>query len=714
MRTTLLAALAAAILVVGTQPALAQSGQDLFQQALVKERADGELRQAIALYERIVREFSADRTLAAGALVRMGQCYEKLGSTEAERAYQRVVSQFADQTDLVAQARARLAALSAATTVARGPVTRQVLSVHDVPAHAYHAVAPSPDGRRVAFISLLDGAVTVRDVASGAERQVAAGLPAAWNYFPVWAPDGRRVAFSAADQRTGVMAVQIVDVASREVTVVPGTQVEGWIDVEDWSKDGRHLLCNTAEDRLTLIAVDDGRRTVLTDGAYLGNGALSPDGRFVAYATGGGEDAQVLVRPVAGGAPRQITSTPGGNYRPHWAPDGRAIAYQGAAGISVVPVADGAPSGEARLAVSAASVNLRRWTEAGLYYTQFIEVGQRSVPYRIAMDPATGRPADGGAQLLPGSRPDSASTFAWSPDNRRVAFGHRLSPEITIHSADPRSVVAWNVGSQGHTMDLMWWSRDGREVLYEPGWLSEGRTVVALDVATGRVRELFPPIANASGFSLSADGSVMAYARRIEAPNGGPGVRSAMWNLTAMGISIEAVVVAATGQPDGRVVAARGGPGEAPFSGYARPRISPAGNQVLFVRQAGIEEPRRLAPEAAGLWVVGSDGRGARRLATAAFILGAVWDPTGRFIAYAGKPDMADGPTAMVRVVEVATGAETEVPLPGHLSRNLGMWDWVRVTTWSSDGRWLGIIPMGVSDPRWEYWVVQGLQEGGR
>ena len=69
MRTTLLAVVAAAtLLLTATQPALAQSGQELFQQALVKERADGELKQAIALYERIVQEFSADRTLTANAL----------------------------------------------------------------------------------------------------------------------------------------------------------------------------------------------------------------------------------------------------------------------------------------------------------------------------------------------------------------------------------------------------------------------------------------------------------------------------------------------------------------------------------------------------------------------------------------------------------------------------------------------------------------------
>ena len=75
MRTITFLALAAAVMLIGVQPVMAQSGHDLFQQALVNERVDGQLRKAIALYERIVREFSADRELAAKSLLRVGHCY---------------------------------------------------------------------------------------------------------------------------------------------------------------------------------------------------------------------------------------------------------------------------------------------------------------------------------------------------------------------------------------------------------------------------------------------------------------------------------------------------------------------------------------------------------------------------------------------------------------------------------------------------------------
>src|SRR4030042_1860624 len=101
--------------VAGTVGALGmpgQSGHDLFQQALVKERAEGNLQEAIDLYDRNVRGFPGDHALAAKALVQMGQCYEKLGKAGAEKAYERVIREYADQAEPLQVARARLAALT--------------------------------------------------------------------------------------------------------------------------------------------------------------------------------------------------------------------------------------------------------------------------------------------------------------------------------------------------------------------------------------------------------------------------------------------------------------------------------------------------------------------------------------------------------------------------------------------------------------------------
>ena len=58
----------------------------------------------------------------------------------------------------------------------------------------------------------------------------------------------------------------------------------------------------------------------------------------------------------------------------------------------------------------------------------------------------------------------------------------------------------------------------------------------------------------------------------------------------------------------------------------------------------------------------------------------------------------------MLRVVEVATCVQRDLPLPIPSGR------W-HITDWSRDGRFIGVEQ---SVNYWEYWVVQGLLEGGR
>ena len=74
MKKSLIVAIAIATLSLVGGAVLAQSGNDLFQQALVKERTEGNMAEAIKLYQTIVQKYGTDRKLAARALVQMGQC----------------------------------------------------------------------------------------------------------------------------------------------------------------------------------------------------------------------------------------------------------------------------------------------------------------------------------------------------------------------------------------------------------------------------------------------------------------------------------------------------------------------------------------------------------------------------------------------------------------------------------------------------------------
>jgi len=87
-----------------------QNGHDLFQKALAKERAEGNLEEAIALYQKVIEQ-SKDKALSAKAQLRIGICYEILGKQEAKKAYQKVIDNYPNQLETVKAAREKLSIL---------------------------------------------------------------------------------------------------------------------------------------------------------------------------------------------------------------------------------------------------------------------------------------------------------------------------------------------------------------------------------------------------------------------------------------------------------------------------------------------------------------------------------------------------------------------------------------------------------------------------
>ena len=79
----------------------AQNPQNLFQKGLIQEDGEGNLKAAIDIYNTIVNDISIDRTLRAKALLHVGICQEKLGNQNARTSYQKLISEYSDQKDIV-------------------------------------------------------------------------------------------------------------------------------------------------------------------------------------------------------------------------------------------------------------------------------------------------------------------------------------------------------------------------------------------------------------------------------------------------------------------------------------------------------------------------------------------------------------------------------------------------------------------------------------
>ena len=86
-----------------TQKAIqAQNPQQLFQKGMIQEEGEGNLTEAIEINNSMVNDVNVDRELRAKALLHVGICYEKLGNQNARKAYQKLISEYSDQSDIVA------------------------------------------------------------------------------------------------------------------------------------------------------------------------------------------------------------------------------------------------------------------------------------------------------------------------------------------------------------------------------------------------------------------------------------------------------------------------------------------------------------------------------------------------------------------------------------------------------------------------------------
>ena len=168
----------------------------LLQAAQHKALVDGNLEEAIQLYKNIIANHGGNRAVAAKALVQMGQCYEKLGKTEARKAYERVLRDYADQREQVTIARDRLAAITqpASSATASGVVARQIWAGPEVDILG----GPSPDGRYLSFVDWTTGDLAIHDLATGEKRRLTNKgswyESQAYAGFSTPSPDGKQVA----------------------------------------------------------------------------------------------------------------------------------------------------------------------------------------------------------------------------------------------------------------------------------------------------------------------------------------------------------------------------------------------------------------------------------------------------------------------------------------------------------------------------------------
>jgi Tol biopolymer transport system component len=478
MKSFRIALAGVALVLLTAAPALAQTGHDLFQQALVKEQADGDLRGAIDLYERIARDFAGDAALAARALIQMGQCYERLGSQEARNAYRQVLERYPNEAESAAQARARLAALTRPSPAPEPNIQARLLMSGHYGDEVEFNGGPTPDGASLVYIDWESGNLEIRDLSSGQTRMLTDdGYDPGYPLQAQVSPDGQVVAYTWAQNEPYHMELRVVEVAGSTPRTLQ--QSASNIYSPSWSRDGRHIAAafykeDSPETEVAWVSVEDGSRTPLgtLPGRFAPPISHSPDDRFVAVGFPVEQDSgrsDIALLATDGGGMRTLVDHPADDRLIGWVPGTDDLLFSsdrsGDRDLWAVLVEEDGNAEDLRpVRRGIGELDPMDFTKDGslFYFNYTLQRNTAIAPF----DENTGRITLEEAQPIMGV--GSEQRPSWSPDGQYLAFVKRpRGNEEVLHvlnlgTGEDRSLAE---GIQPATTGAPTWFPDGQSLL---------------------------------------------------------------------------------------------------------------------------------------------------------------------------------------------------------------------------------------------------------
>jgi|TARA_B100000315_G_scaffold260853_1_gene326379 serine/threonine-protein kinase len=206
----------------------------------------------------------------------------------------------------------------------------------------------SPDGKKIAVVISDENTgddIWIYSIARGALTPLT--FDEASSMAPLWSPDSQQIVF--ASNRSGQYNVYR-RAADGTGTAEPLTESDALTVPRSWSADGQWLQltqCGGSFDcDLALLSLHDepSVEPLLTAEFSEGSGALSPDGRWIAYHSNESGDYQIYVRPFPDVENGRWQVSIDGGLQPVWAPDGQELFFWSLLNttMAVVPVEGGA------------------------------------------------------------------------------------------------------------------------------------------------------------------------------------------------------------------------------------------------------------------------------------------------------------------------------------------------------------------------------------
>lgn len=477
--------------------AISQSPKEaeiLFQRGLHLEEVKGELKGAIDVYQKLVKEYPKERALVARALLHIGICYEKMGKTEAQRAYERVITEFSDQREAVAEARTRLASLEAPggkARLAKAEGEKEGLTFRkiEIPKQkvSTHLARLSPDGTKILCLDALDKigeyGLYLVDLSSGQKKTLVEGVKAITYIFFEWSPDGKKIAY-----KYGRGELRVISSDGGEPKIL-WTSVDRKHDVYpmNWSRDGRNILCAIANEtdgimQLAILASSGGEPRIVLTGAlneFDNYPQLSPDGESIVGQRTKAGNTDIYIWTVDGEQEIRLTEHPAMDSQPFWSPDGRYIVFMSdrekTEDLWAIPMQGIQPAGSpVRIKRNLGkNTRLTDFTQSGTLTMFVFQEGISDDLFVLPIDPLTGEPQ---GRFLPFAKYPTPFPSSWSPDGKRMAYTSRKGdirfPGIFISQGGEKEDE--EIPVPNYFIANVEWSRDGQYLIF-PGWDPERR-----------------------------------------------------------------------------------------------------------------------------------------------------------------------------------------------------------------------------------------------
>jgi Tol biopolymer transport system component len=523
----------AALFLAVTPSAQTNSAAAMLRIAMDKAQVDGDLNGAIRLYQAIVDKFAkTDRASVATALVKMAECYQKLGDAQTRKIYERIVRDFADQGEAVAIARARLASAPSNT------LTRRLVCTDCGDYEANTSV----DGRWIAFTDWDSGDVAIRDLSTGQVKRLMAKAesnkdPENFAESPVMSPDLRQVAYiwqpgSVGNHPPSQLRITTNELGGKTRVLLNSNSPRGFYEPLGWSGDGKSILTlvgtsvrSDLQDRTLELAwvsmVEGGVRTIKSLQSRLGitsvDPKLSPDGRFIGYAALATNpskrplaptdptDTHIYVLAADGSSETEVVKTAGRNKSPIWTPDGKHLLFlsdrSGSLGLWSIPIENGKAAGEPSLVTSNLGPGFA-WplgvTRSGSYY--YVVEPDRMEQISVA-------------DVQSGPR-RTAETFvgiraAWSPDGKAIAF-KRHHPggdafDLVVHTLASGEEKTFPTSLGEISPGWVEWFHDGKSILVTFGTNRRFDGAYRVDLQTGDYKQVLDAAHGFGPAALSLD-----------------------------------------------------------------------------------------------------------------------------------------------------------------------------------------------------------------